>query len=77
MASVPPNIFGRVLSINCIWIARGISIAGLEALITVEDDQDRTPLTWVREWAEAPTHNNLAGIVERLQTIQNLVVGAD
>jgi TnpA family transposase len=53
------------------------TIAGLEALIAVESDQDRTPLTWMREWAEAPTQKNLAGIVERLQTIRNLGVGAD
>ena len=53
------------------------TIAGLEALIAVENDQDRTPLAWVREWPEAPTQKNLVGVVERLQTIRNLGVGAD
>ena len=53
------------------------TIAGLEALIAVGDDQDRTPLAWVREWPEAPTQRNLAGVVERLQSIRNLGVGAD
>jgi TnpA family transposase len=53
------------------------TIAGLEALIAVENDQDRTPLAWVREWPEAPSQRNLAGVVERLQTIRNLGVGAD
>jgi TnpA family transposase len=53
------------------------TIAGLEALIAVGDDQDRTPLAWVREWPEAPTQRNLVGVVERLQSIQNLGVDAD
>lgn len=53
------------------------TIAGLEAFIAVEGDQDRTPLTWVREWPEAPTQKNLVGVVERLQAIRNLGVGAD
>lgn len=53
------------------------TIAGLEALIAVGDDQDRTPLAWLREWPEAPTQKNLVGIVERLQTIRNLGVGPD
>jgi hypothetical protein len=53
------------------------TIAGLEALIAVGDDQDRTPLAWVREWPEAPTQKNLVGIVERLQAIRKLGVGQD
>ena len=53
------------------------TIAGLEALIAVESDQDRTPLAWLREWPEAPSQRNIAGVVERLQTIRNLGVGAD
>jgi TnpA family transposase len=53
------------------------TIAGLEALIAVGEDQDRTPLTWLREWPEAPTQRNLAGIVERLQVIRRLGVGQD
>ena len=38
------------------------TIAGLEALIAVESDQDRTPLAWVREWPEAPTRRTLSGL---------------
>ena len=53
------------------------TISGLEALIAIRDDQDRTPLAWIREWPEAPTQRNLAGVVERLQTIRVLAVGAD
>jgi TnpA family transposase len=52
-------------------------ISGLEALIAVGDDQDRTPLAWLREWPEAPTQKNLVGIVERLQAIRKLGVGQD
>ena len=51
--------------------------AGLEALIAVGDDQNRTPLAWLREWPEAPTQRNLAGVIERLQTVRALGVGAD
>jgi TnpA family transposase len=53
------------------------TIEGLEALIAVENDQDRTLLAWVREWPEAPTQRNLVGVIERLQTIRTLDVGAD
>ena len=53
------------------------TISGLEALIAVGDDQDRTPLAWLREWPEAPTQRNLVGIVERLQAIRKLGVGQD
>ena len=53
------------------------TIAGLEALIAVGDDQDRTSLAWLREWPEAPTQKNLVGIVERLQAIRKLGVGQD
>ncbi len=53
------------------------AISGLEALIAVGDDQDRTPLAWLREWPEAPTQRNLAGVIERLQSIRKLGVGAD
>lgn len=55
----------------------GETIAGLEALITVGDDQDRTPFAWLREWPEAPSQKNLVGIVERLQSIRKLGVGPD
>ena len=53
------------------------TIAGLEALIAVGDDQDRTPLAWLREWPEAPGQKNLVGIVERLQVIRKLGIRQD
>jgi TnpA family transposase len=53
------------------------TIAGLEALIAVGDDRDRTPLAWLREWPEAPGQKNLAGVVERLQVIRKLGVSQD
>jgi len=53
------------------------TIAGLEALIAVGDDRDRTPLAWLREWPEAPGQKNLVGVVERLQVIRRLGVGQD
>jgi len=53
------------------------TIAGLEALIAVGAERDRTPLAWLREWPEAPTQKNLAGIVERLQVVRKLGVGQD
>lgn len=31
------------------------TVDGLEALIAVGDDQERTPLAWLRDWPEAPT----------------------
>src|SRR5208337_5344001 len=35
------------------------TIAGLEALLVVGgDDDDRTPLAWLREWPEAPRQRN-------------------
>ena len=37
----------------------------------------RPSRAWVREWPEAPTQKNLVGVVERLQAIRNLGVGAD
>ena len=53
------------------------TIAGLEALIAVGNDRDRTPLAWLREWTEAPGQKNLVGVVERLQVIRKLGVGQD
>ena len=53
------------------------TIAGLEALLVVADDQDRTPLAWLREWPEAPRQTNLIGVVERLQAVRKLGVGSD
>lgn len=52
-------------------------IVQLETLIVIDGDKDRTRLTWLREWSEATTQKNLAGIVERLQTVRALNVGTD
>src|SRR6202034_3902583 len=35
------------------------TIAGLEAMLVVTDDEDRTPLAWLRDWPEAPRQRNL------------------
>jgi TnpA family transposase len=51
--------------------------AGLEALVVVGDDNDRTPLAWLREWPEAPSQKNLTSLVERLQLVRKLGVGSD
>ena len=53
------------------------TIAALEALLAVVDEQGRTPLTWLREWPEAPRQKNLASLVERLQYVRKLGVGPD
>jgi TnpA family transposase len=53
------------------------TVDGLEALIAVGDDQERTPLAWLRDWPEAPTQKNLTRVVERLQAIRRLGVGPD
>jgi hypothetical protein len=53
------------------------AVARLEALIVIGSGGGRTPLTWLREWSEAPTQKNLAGIVERLQAVRALNIGAD
>lgn len=53
------------------------TMAGLEALLAVVDEQGRTPLTWLREWPEAPRQKNIAGLVERLQYVRKLGVGPD
>ena len=53
------------------------TIAALEALIVIDGDEDHTPLTWLREWSEAPARKNLAGIIERLHSIRRLNVEAD
>jgi TnpA family transposase len=53
------------------------TIAALEALLAVVDEQGRTPLTWLREWPEAPRQKNLVGLVERLQFVRKLGVGQD
>src|SRR5208337_1522168 len=53
------------------------TIAGLEALLVVTDDEDRTPLAWLREWPEAPRQRNLVSLVERMQAVRKLGVVAD
>jgi len=53
------------------------TVAGLELMIAVSDEQGRTPLAWMREWPEAPRQRNLAGIVERLQAVRKLGVEQD
>ena len=42
------------------------TIAGLEAMLVVTDDEDRTPLAWLRDWPEAPRQRNLVALVERI-----------
>jgi len=53
------------------------TIAALESLLAVVDEQGRTPLTWLREWPEAPRQKNLSSLVERLQYVRKLGVGPD
>ena len=53
------------------------TIAGLEALLVVAKDEERTPLAWLREWPEAPRQRNLVALVERLEAVRKLGVGAD
>ena len=52
-------------------------ITALEALLTVIDEQERTPLAWLREWPETPRQKSLVGIVERLQAVRALGVEPD
>ena len=52
-------------------------IATLEALLTVIDEQGRTPVAWLREWPETPRQKSLVGIVERLQVVRALGVEPD
>jgi hypothetical protein len=53
------------------------TIAGLEALLVVANDGERTPLAWLREWPEAPRQRNLVEVVERLEAVRKLGVGVD
>ena len=53
------------------------TIAGLEALLVVAKDEERTPLAWLREWPEAPRQRNLVEVVERLEAVRKLGVGVD
>jgi hypothetical protein len=41
------------------------------------DPSARTPLAWLREWPEAPVQKNLAGIVQRLQSVRAIGVEPD
>ena len=61
-------------------LAEGLSLettAALDALLIVTDEKERTPFAWLREWAEAPRQKNLLAIVERLEAVRKLGVGAD
>ena len=61
-------------------LAEGLTpqtIGGLEALLVVAKTEERTPLAWLREWPEAPRQRNLIEVVERLDTVRKLGVGAD
>jgi len=53
------------------------TVAGLEGLLVVVKDRERTPLAWLREWPEAPRQRNLVEVVERLEAVRKLGVGAD
>ena len=53
------------------------TIGGLEALLVVAKDEERTPLAWLREWPEAPRQRSLVEAVERLETVRKLGVGPD
>ena len=53
------------------------TIAGLEALLAVAEDEERTPLAWLREWPEAPRQRNLVEVVERLEAVRKLGIGPD
>ena len=54
-----------------------LTIAGLEALLVVAEGEERTPLARLREWPEAPRQRNLVEVMERLEAVRKLGVGAD
>jgi len=61
-------------------LAEGLSLettAALDALLIVTDEKERTPFAWLREWPEAPRQKNLLAVVERLEVVRKLGVGAD
>ena len=61
-------------------LAEGLSLetaAALDALLIVTDEKERTPFIWLREWPEAPRQRNLVALVERLEAVRKLGVGAD
>jgi hypothetical protein len=43
----------------------------------VAKGEERTPLAWLREWPEAPRQRNLVEVVDRLEAVRKLGVGAD
>lgn len=53
------------------------TLGRLNALITIRVGEDRTPLAWLREGSEVPTQKNLVGLIERLQAVRALGIGAD
>ena len=53
------------------------TVAALETLLIVADEKERTPFAGLREWPEAPRQKNLLAVVERLETVRKLGVGAD
>ena len=53
------------------------TMASLQGLLVVADDEERTPFVWLREWPEAPRQRNLVALVERLEAVRKLGVGAD
>jgi hypothetical protein len=62
------------------YLAEGLdeaTLGRLNALITIPKGEDRTPLAWLREGSEVPTQKNLVGLVERLQAVRDLGIGAD
>jgi hypothetical protein len=61
-------------------LAEGLSLetaAALDALLIVTDERERSPFAWLREWPEAPRQKNLLAVVERLEAVRKLGVGAD
>jgi hypothetical protein len=51
--------------------------AALDALLIVIDGRERRPFAWLREWPEAPRQKKLLAVVERLEAVRKLGVGAD
>ena len=52
-------------------------LCSLQKLLTVDDERGRTGLAWIREWPEAPSQKNLAGIVERLEAVRRIGLEPD
>ncbi len=46
-------------------------------MLVIFKDEERTLLAWLREWPEAPRQRNLVEVVERLETVRKLGIGAD